>query len=131
MTVSRPYKKIVFNGQEIRIYRDAHAFANTREKPFGTIPKDAELELHNCSSTGYTMLEDRIIRVFVEKGCSFEDLLGTVSHEMGHLVEGGFKKNPPNKIRYFKRHEVKAEHYENFALNAYKLTNHILSICGS
>lgn len=82
----------------------------------------AEPEIAEGFSTGFAMLEDKIIRLYVGPNPDFEDVLSTVSHELGHLIEGGFRKNPPDKRRWFNRHEAKAEHYEDFALDAYRLT---------
>lgn len=124
---NKTMKKITFNNYKIRIYTDPMEFANMPEKPFGEIPEGAIFFGidDGSKSTGFTTLEDKNIRFFVAKDCEFEDLLSTVGHELGHLVEGGFKKNPPDKTRYFNRHEQKAEHYENFVLDSYKLTNRI------
>lgn len=125
-------KKITYKGIKIKIYTNAMEFATMPEKPFGEIPEGATFSRisNNCKSTGFTTLQDKTIRIFVDKGCEFKDLLSTVSHELGHLVEGGFKKNPPDKVRYAKRHERKAEHYELFALDALNVTGFIFEAIG-
>lgn len=57
----------------------------------------------------------------------FKDVEEFTFVELGHLVEGGFKKNPPNTQRYFKRHEEKAEHYANFVIDSFNITNKIFN----
>jgi len=119
-------KEIKFQDKTIRIYSDPMEFVNMEKKPLGDIPEGAEfIGLDDGSkSSGFVGLDDKIIRLYVGLGCEFIDLFSTVSHELGHLIEGGFKKNPPHK--YFNKHEAKAEHYENFALDCYMLTNLII-----
>ena len=116
--------KFIFNKIKVKVYTDPMEFANMPEKPFGEIPNGAKFVgiEGDFKSSGFTCLSDKVVRIYVDKKCPFEELLSTVSHELGHLIEGGFKKNPPDKNRYFNKHEEKAEHYENFTLNAYKLT---------
>lgn len=117
-----------FEGRVVRLYTDAREFVDAPEKPFGDIPAEWEPDASECQSTGFTTLDDKIIRVFVSPDCPFDDLLSTCAHELGHLVEGGFRKNPPDKPRWFNRHEAKAEHYENFVLSAYRMAVSIWSI---
>ena len=112
-------KKITFKGTPIYLY--------TVPKEYfvmvGVIPKDAipadVFEIEHM--TGFVTLSDKPIRLLIHPKCSFRDVLGLVSHERGHKVEGGFKKNPPDKFRYATRHEQKADHYQNFTLDSYDL----------
>lgn len=112
-------RTLMFNDIKVVLYDSKKQFI----KHFYDLPRGAVLDESQVpESTGFANLQDKEIYIFKNKGCSFEDLLETVSHELGHLIEGGFKKNPPDKQRYSKRHEEKAEHYENFVINSYKLT---------
>jgi hypothetical protein len=126
-------KKIAFKGIKVKVFFDPMEYANMPEKPFGDIPKGAIFSgisdgKKQSYSTGFTTIDDRIIRIVVLKDCPFLDLFSTVSHELGHLIEGGFRKNPPNKNRYFNRHEKKANHYEQFCVKAYTLTSKIFAL---
>lgn len=93
---------------------------------FFIIPEDAVLNDYIPTSSGFACIPDNEIAIFKRDDCSFDDLLSTIAHELGHLIEGGFKKNPPDKDRYWKRHEQKAEHYENFTMKAYRITKIII-----
>jgi len=93
------------------------------------IPKDAVLDESRLpESSGCACNSMNTIYLFKRDDCSFEDFLSTVSHELGHLVEGGFKKNPPEKERYNKKHEEKAEHYENFVMQSYYIAKELFEI---
>lgn len=119
---------ITYNDIIIELYTDPIEFFNIKEKPLGEIPENWVFAgIVDGKSSGFCILEDKTIFILIEKNCPFEDLLATVSHELGHLVEGGFKKNPPNTQRYFKRHEEKAEHYENFVIDSFNITNKIFN----
>ena len=115
--------KINFKKYKIRVYTDPMSFSKAPEKPWGLIPSDAIFEEFTIDHmTGYAIADSMIIRLLVHPGCNFRDVLALVSHETGHKIEGGFKKNPPDAERYRQRHEDKAEHYENFALDAYDIS---------
>lgn len=117
-----------FKNIKINIYTDPMEFANCDEKPFGEIPDDYTFAgVQGGNSTGFASIDLNMISIYVGPNCEFKDLLSTTSHELGHLIEGGFKKNPPQKDRYFNKHEEKANHYENFVLDSYDLTNLIFS----
>lgn len=116
-------KKINFKKYKIRVYTDPTSFSKAPEKPWGLIPSDAIFEEFTIDHmTGYAIAGSMIIRLLVHPECNFRDALALVSHETGHKIEGGFKKNPPEKEKYKQRHEDKAEHYENFALDAYDIS---------
>lgn len=128
-------ERFKFKGITIDVYRDPMEFAKMEEKPFGDIPEEYQFagivdietgDIGVSKSTGFTILDDRTIHFYIDPECTFEDLLETVAHELGHLVEGGFKKNPPQKRRYHRRHEEKAEHYECFVMDSFNLTKLIL-----
>jgi hypothetical protein len=127
-------KIIKYKNITIKLYQDPMEFANSDEKPFGNIIEGATfggvvdiITGKKCKSTGFTTLDNKTIFLYVDPTCDFKDCLSTVSHEMGHIIEGGFKKNPPNSTRYNKRHEQKAEHYENFTMSCYNLTKRIIT----
>ena len=126
--------KIKFKGIVVKIYFDGKSYFNVclilDELPENVDWKSFEIVNDKGEighSTGYCDLDKKTIWLCVTKGCEFSDLLSTVSHEMGHLIEGGFKKNPPTGNRYFNLHEKKAGHYENFVLDCYELTNKIMN----
>lgn len=126
-------KTIEYHNIIIRIYTDPMEYALMDEKPFGEIPEgatfagvvDLDDETKKTDTAGFVSLEDKTIRIYVDPKVNFDDLLETVSHEMGHLVEGGFKKNPPPTFFYAKKHEEKAKHYEKFVMDCYFLTRKI------
>lgn len=116
-------KKI--EGIKISLYTDAEEYV----KDFFEIPDGAFLDTTNLpKSAGFACVEDNEIWIYKGSDCSFEELLSTVAHELGHLVEGGFKKNPPNKVRYNAKHELKAIHYENFVLKSYRIASILFKI---
>jgi hypothetical protein len=49
-------------------------------------------------------------------------ILSYVSHELGHLIIGGYKTNPPYHKKFFHKHEAKADHYEQFVLLAWEIS---------
>jgi hypothetical protein len=110
-------KKITYKKIKVCWYSDPMEYA----KKFIDIPEGAELA-EVPQSAGMAELDTKTIHIFMNLCCPFEELLSTVSHELGHLIEGGYKKNPPDKERYSNRHEDKANHYETFTMDAYKLT---------
>lgn len=104
---------------KVTLYTDANEYA----KEFFDIPDGAVLDTENLpDSAGFSCIDDNEIWIYMGDDCSFEELLSTVSHELGHLVEGGFRKNPPQKRRYNKKHELKAEHYEHFVIKSYEIS---------
>jgi hypothetical protein len=118
-------KALKYNGIKISVWTDAKKFFNMKGKPFGDMPKDTDYDsmvIEGGFSSGFCTLKDKHIRFLVQANCPFDDLLSIVSYEMGHLIEGGYSKNPPEKSRYFNKHELKAEHYEKFVMDCYKLT---------
>lgn len=118
-------KKIQFKDISVQIYTDAVEYTNDW---FG-LPEGAVLDETSVpESAGMTNIAEREIAIYTTKLCSFQELLGTVSHELGHLIEGGFKKNPPQKPRYDKRHELKAEHYSAFVVDSYELSCKIYAL---
>jgi hypothetical protein len=118
-------KQIQFKDISVKIYTDAVEYTNDW---FG-MPEGAILDKSSVpESAGMADIIGKEIAIFTTKLCSFDDLLSTVAHELGHLVENGFKKNPPQKPRYEKRHELKAEHYESFTIDSYRLSRQIYGL---
>lgn len=124
---------LTHNGIKLRLYTDWVEFFSLHNCPFDSEHYlSCKQELRNekgqqCFSTGFAGLDDKIIRVLALPNCPFLCLFETISHELGHLIEGGFKKNPPiYDPKYNNKHEEKAEHYEKFAMNCYALTNKTL-----
>ena len=111
-------KTYIFDDTNIRFFTYAFEWVNE----FYDVPKGAILdETQLPASAHFACVPENEIAIYVREDCSFTELLSTVAHELGHLIEGGFKKNPPEKDRYLKKHEEKAEHYEAFVLKAYKI----------
>jgi hypothetical protein len=77
----------------------------------------------NTECMGFAQIEDKEVWIFVPKEYNLKDLKETVAHEIGHIIDGGFKKNPASRM--MKLHEVKADHYMNFYLLVDKIVNDI------
>ena len=115
-------EKIKIDGINVKIYNNAKEFCYD----YFDIPKGAILDVNNLpKSAGFACIPDNEIAININNGCEFSEILGTVAHEIGHIIEGGFVKNPPDEDRYEDIHEKKAEHYENFTLTAYKIAKYI------
>jgi Zn-dependent peptidase ImmA (M78 family) len=111
---------------KVTLYTDAEEYA----KDFFDIPEGAILDTNNLTeSAGFSSIDDDEIWIFKGKNCSFEELLSTVAHELGHLIEGGYKKNPPQIKRYDSRHELKAIHYENFVIKSHRIATVLFNEC--
>ena len=133
MTLNNNYNKIQHGLENLSIFGEKMKRLNTDNhinvfilqdieewgREFYGMPQGAELENKvelECEPMGFSELESNTIWLFIPRNhVQFNDVFLTVAHELGHIITGGFKKNPPNKPRYAKRHEQKAEHYENFA----------------
>jgi hypothetical protein len=117
-------KRFELEGINVKFYTDPLEFC----KDYYEIPENAELDRNNLpESAGFACIVDNEIAIQIRNDCSFFELFSTVSHEVGHLIEGGFKKNPPDKNRYFKKHEQKAEHYEQFAIKSYRIAEFLFN----
>lgn len=118
-------KQIQFKDISVKVYTNAVEYTND----WFEMPKGAILDENSVpKSAGMADIEGKEIAIFTTKLCSFDDLLSTVAHELGHLVKNGFTKNPPQKPRYNKRHELKADHYESFAIDSYRLSHQIYGL---
>lgn len=105
---------------KVCLYTDANEFT----KDFFDIPEGAILDETDLPlSAGFACIEENAIWIYRCEGCTFEDLLSTVAHELGHIITGGYSKNLPESKRYDKKHEQKAEHYEQFVMRAYRITD--------
>lgn len=76
-------------------------------------------------SAGFADIDGNEIAIYKNEICSFDDLLSSVAHEMGHLITGGYVDNPPGAEVYDELHEAKAEHYETFTVDAYQVAKMI------
>ncbi len=95
----------------INIYQEIYEWAYE----FYGIPKYAELvdvEELTSVSMGFSVLEDKQLSVYIPNGNKKECYRSTIAHEVGHIIEGGFKHNPAPRM--LKLHEKKAEHYEQY-----------------
>ena len=109
----------------VSLYTDAEEYT----KDFFDIPEGAILDTEDLpESAGFACIKDNSIWIYKREDCCFYDLLSTIAHELGHLVEGGYRKNPPDKMRYDKKHEEKANHYEDFVMKAYRFTNILIEL---
>lgn len=110
--------KFIYKEVIVKVYTDVHEFAFT----FYALPEDAVLDLQSLpNDAGFSCVETNTISIYKDDACKFDELLRTVSHEMGHLVTGGFKENPPQDEKYDDLHEEKAEHYESFTMDSYNI----------
>jgi hypothetical protein len=117
----------------IRVYTDAYEYLTAEEAM--EIPEGAEFAGVWCEESqdwtnhgGFCTLDDKLIRLYIGEGTTFREILALVGHELGHIVEGGFKKNPPDKTRYSRRHEQKACHYEIFSIDVYDISMNVSDI---
>lgn len=111
-------KKLKYKQIVVELYTDEQEYVNDFFAP----PEGAILDIESLpESAGFANIETNTISIFKNKVCSFDDLLSTVAHELGHLITGGFKDNPPQKEKYDYLHEKKAEHYEQFTVDSYQI----------
>lgn len=87
-----------------------------------TIHEDYVEEL-TSTSMGFAYLQEKQIWVFIPTGNKPECYRSTIAHEVGHVIEGGFKKNP--SARMIQLHEKKAEHYENYYMLVSEIIEHV------
>lgn len=107
------YKEIT-----VEVYTDVSEFAEKLYAP----PEGAILDTESLpNDAGFSCITTNTIAIWKTKIASFDELLSTVSHEIGHLITGGFETNPPLDEKYDDLHEEKAEHYETFALDSYNI----------
>ena len=111
-------KEFKFKNISVGLSTDPEAFA----RKFYDVPENAVLDMESLpDSAGFSEIEAKQIWIYVGKSCSFEEILATIAHELGHLITGGFIVNPPLTEEFDELHEVKAEHYEDFVMDSYKL----------
>lgn len=94
---------------------------------FYGIPEDAQIqniEELTTESMGFAIIEDKEIFIFIPIG-NQNCYKSTIAHEIGHIIEGGFKKNPTPRMN--KLHEKKAEHYEYYFNLVTKIINYVES----
>lgn len=102
--------KLKSNSTEVRVYTDAKEY----EKAFFD-----ELDKENIPiSSGFACISENWIAVYVGKNDQLDELLEIVAHELGHIIYGGYED-----------HEEKAEHYQEFTMDAYNLALEILKRC--
>ena len=119
-------RSFTYNELTICVYTDPYEWLDE----FYEIPEGVEYEVKINDlpdSAGFAQIDDKHIFIFKKKDCDFEDMIATVSHEYGHIIEGGFTHNPPQEDEYDELHEQKAEFYEKFVSDCFKLTNYIFS----
>lgn len=104
------------NNIKVLVFTDDNEFLNSYN------PNYKELDKNELPANGFSNLDKNTIILLWDSGYRFEDLLDVISHEYGHIIEGGFEKNP-EKIRAMEdEHEEKAEHYQEFVMNSYRLS---------
>lgn len=117
-------KSFCHEGIKVEIFESAKEWGETfYNLPDNAVLDEKELKELNGEINGFACLEDNTISLYVPM-IDDDELEETIAHEIGHLVEGGFKKNPPDKSRYNKRHELKANHYQDY----YKLVKKIYEL---
>ena len=115
----------IIEGIKVSLYTDPDNFAND----FFDIPDGAILDKTALPTTaGFACVDDNEIWIYKSKESTFIDLLLTVSHELGHLVEYGYDMNILKEEGYEYANEIKANHYESFVDKAYKITTELYSI---
>lgn len=81
------------------------------------------IEELTSTSMGFALLKEKEIWVYIPEGNKRDCYSSTIAHEIGHVIEGGFKKNPAPRM--VKLREKKAEHYENYFKLVNKIIEHI------
>jgi hypothetical protein len=115
-------KSFNHNCYKIDIYTNITEWA----KEFYGMSDDAILvntEDVNNDYMGFAELENKKISIFIPNNQNDLELSKVVAHEVGHIIEGGFKKNPA--ARMINLHERKAEHYENYFVLVNDIINKI------
>lgn len=106
--------KLTCDDYKIEVFNSAIEWGKTfYDLPDNAVLDEDELKKLNGDISGFANIEDKTIYLYLPM-IDEEELEFTIAHEVGHIIEGGFKKNPPQKRRYDKKHEVKANHYEDY-----------------
>ena len=117
-------KNFNFNKIEIELCTDSNEWI---EEFYPDVPEYCSVDIP--MSAGFANIKDKTIYIFKRNDCTFEDLLETIAHELGHIVTGGFKCNPPSISWLYwltdNIHENKAIHYEKFTMTAYNITKEL------
>lgn len=117
---------IQYEDYTIKIFTTATEWGKTfYDLPENAVLDEKELNELNGEINGFACISDKTISLYIPDLTDFDEIETTIAHEVGHIIEGGFKKNPPDKARYNKRHEVKAKHYEDY-YNAVKNMNKLV-----
>lgn len=94
------------------------------DMPDGAILANEEEVSKKCM--GFAQPDGKLIWIFIPDVYDLRDLKETIAHEVGHIVEGGFKKNPA--ARMLKLNELKANHYMDFYMLVDKIVSSIINI---
>ena len=117
-------KNFNFNKIEIELYTDSNEWI---KEFYPDVPEYCNVDIP--MSTGFANIKDKVVYIFKRDDCTFDDLLETVAHELGHIITGGFKYNPPSISWLYwltdNIHEKKAQHYEEFAMTAYNIAKEL------
>jgi len=95
-------------------------------REFYNVPENTildNIEELTSTSMGFSMIEEKEVWIFIPEGNEKECYRSTIAHEVGHIIEGGFKKNPAPRMNML--HEKKAEHYEQYFNLVMEIINHV------
>ena len=108
-------KSFSHKGYTIEVFDDIKEWGITfYDMPENAVIEESFFKEFNNEISGFANIEDKIIHLFIYNKDDLIEIENTIAHEVGHIIEGGFKKSPPNKSRYDKRHELKANHYQDY-----------------
>ena len=105
---------------QITVCSDIMEYIKLDIKPLGEIPENSIPDSNNDLTHGICDVKNREIYFYINDGAEYDEILEVVSHELGHIVEGGFKNNPDGND--FEANKEKANHYQDFVMTSHKIT---------
>ena len=118
-------KQLTYNQLTIEVYTDPDEWITEFFENSDECNMSRE-ELLNID--GFADIEGNIIYLFKRVDYTFVDILATIAHEYGHIIKNSPSDDIPLEPEYNELHEEKAEFYEEFVLDCYKLTELIMNI---
>ena len=102
---------------EISIYNSPKAFATCEYLPFGIIPDEYWEKFAGITDGGkcvtFVVKHPRELHIYLQEDCSFEELIETIGHEIGHFQP---------KFMWNLDEEKKADRWSIFAKDVYNIS---------
>lgn len=118
-------KQLTYKQLTIEVYTDPDEWIDEFFEKSDEYDTDREALLN---IDGFADIENNIIYLFKRVDYTFIDILEIVAHEYGHIIKDSPSDDIPLDNEYNELHEQKAEFYEEFVLDCYKLTELIMNI---